>query len=232
MARPKKQTVDYFPHQCTHGKTMFIIEQNYGNDGYAFWFKLLEMIGSTEGHALDLSQRENMEFLAAKTRLKSSFCGEILDKLAILGAIDAELWESKIVWSDNFVDNISEVYRKRTEERPSKPSFGRKKPPKTEQSGDDNLQSKVKESIYILFDKFWALYPRRVSKPNAERAFKKINPDDALFEKIVTRLKLMLESEWKGKELQFIPHPATWLNGRRWEDEIAEQTTFEEMEIE
>ena len=66
MARPKKQTIDYFPHSCTHGKTMFIIEQKYGNDGYAFWFKLLELLGDTAGHYIDLNDEATQEFLQAK----------------------------------------------------------------------------------------------------------------------------------------------------------------------
>ena len=67
MARPKKRTVDYFPHQCNHGKTMFILEQKYGNDGYAFWFKLLELLGTTEGHFLHLENSADWEFLHPKT---------------------------------------------------------------------------------------------------------------------------------------------------------------------
>ena len=49
MTRPKKQTVDYFPHSCNHKKTIYILEERYGNNGYSFWFKLLEMLGNTEG---------------------------------------------------------------------------------------------------------------------------------------------------------------------------------------
>lgn len=45
MARPKKQTVDYFPHFVKGGRTIFILENKFGNDGYAFWFKLLEILG-------------------------------------------------------------------------------------------------------------------------------------------------------------------------------------------
>lgn len=73
MARPKKQTVDYFPHSCVHKKTMFILEQKYGNDGYAFWFKLLEMLGSTEGHFLSLKNGMEWEFLIAKTHPEGPF---------------------------------------------------------------------------------------------------------------------------------------------------------------
>ena len=48
MTRPRKQTVDWFPHYCRHGKTMAILEEKYGNNGFAFSFKLLEILGDTE----------------------------------------------------------------------------------------------------------------------------------------------------------------------------------------
>jgi hypothetical protein len=146
MARPKKKTVDYFPHSCTHGKTLFIIEQKYGNDGYAFWFKLLELLGDTDGHYIDLNDEMVQEFLQAKTSLSKEMCNEILDLLAKLKAIDAELWEHKIVWSQNFVDGISDVYKNRRVETPSRPSFYIQKPATADISTDENPQSKVKES--------------------------------------------------------------------------------------
>ena len=146
MARPKKQTVDYFPHSCNHGKTMFILEQKYGNDGYAFWFKLLEMLGGVEGHFLKFENGMDWEFLIAKTKLDKEKCIEILDLLSSLGAIDKELWKDKIVWSDNFIENIREVYRKRAVEIPLKPSFGRKKPTSNGINGGRNPQSKVEYS--------------------------------------------------------------------------------------
>ena len=37
---------------------------------------------------------------------------------------------------------------------------------------------------------------------------------------ILARLEISKHGEWKDKDLQYIPYPATWLNGRRWEDEI------------
>jgi hypothetical protein len=146
MARPKKQTIDYFPHSCTHGKTMFIIEQKYGNDGYAFWFKLLELLGDTAGHYIDLNDEATQEFLQAKTRISWDLCHEILDLLAKLEAIDAELWEHKIVWSQNYVDGISDVYKNRRTEIPSRPSFYIEKPHDADISTGENPQSKEKKS--------------------------------------------------------------------------------------
>ena len=147
MARPRKQTVDYFPHMVNHGKTMYILEQKYGNDGYAFWFKLLEMLGATKGHYLHLENGPDWEFLQAKTHIEGDKCGEILDLLSKLGAIDKELWKDhKIVWADNFINNISEVYNNRRVGIPPKPSFYNQKPLQGEVSTDRKPQSKVKDS--------------------------------------------------------------------------------------
>ena len=49
MARPLKTTVDYFPHATQTGKTIAILEAHWGNDGYAFWFKILEVLGGSAG---------------------------------------------------------------------------------------------------------------------------------------------------------------------------------------
>lgn len=147
MARPKKETVDYFPHYCTHGKTLYVFERRYGNDGYAFWFKLLEMLGSTKGHYLDLSEEETFIFFQAKTRINEELCLEMFELLAKLEAIDRELWQEKrVVWCQNFVDGISDVYKNRRVEIPKKPSFYKHKTKKVKVSTSENPQSKVNES--------------------------------------------------------------------------------------
>ncbi len=146
MSRPKKQTIDYFPHNCTHGKTMFILEQKYGNDGYAFWFKLLELLGNAEGHFLHLENGLDWEFLIAVTHLDKDKCKEILNLLADLNAIDKELWlEKSVIWIQKFVDNIKDAYRNRVVEIPQKPSFLRKKP----HNNKDNLRQKTANEMKV-----------------------------------------------------------------------------------
>ena len=83
MARPKKQTVDYFPHFVKGGRTIFILENKFGNDGYAFWFKLLEILGESEGHFYDCSNASNWEYLLAKTRVTEEKAKDIINVLII-----------------------------------------------------------------------------------------------------------------------------------------------------
>jgi hypothetical protein len=113
MPRPKKATVDYFPHFVASGKTMFTLESRWGNDGYAFWFKLLEMLGASEQHYIDCEDTAEWEFLLAKTRLGAETANDILTMLAKLDAIDRDLWQYKIIRSAHFIENLAALYKRR-----------------------------------------------------------------------------------------------------------------------
>ncbi|SDL15262.1 hypothetical protein SAMN05428985_11079 [Nocardioides sp. YR527] len=67
------------------------------------------------------------------------------------------------------------------------------------------------------FDEFWAAYPKKQSKKTAQTAYAKARKS-APAETIMKGL-VMAKAMWQGKDPQFIPHAATWLNGGRWEDE-------------
>ena len=80
-------------------------------------------------------------------------------------------------------------------------------------------QEKTKEQEQ-KFSLFWNAYPKKVSKAAAEKAFNKLKPDDELLETMFEAIEQQKRSaEWQKDGGQFIPYPATWLNGRRWEDE-------------
>jgi uncharacterized protein YdaU (DUF1376 family) len=69
------------------------------------------------------------------------------------------------------------------------------------------------------FASFWKLYPKKVSKADAVKAWNKIKPD--LVPTIMHSLGLHRSCEqWTKDEGQFIPNAATWLNKQKWEDEV------------
>ena len=71
----------------------------------------------------------------------------------------------------------------------------------------------------VGFDEFWQVYPRKVAKPAAIKAWVKLNLNDETFRKILESVKTQAASpDWLKDGGQFIPHPSTYLNGRRWED--------------
>lgn len=71
------------------------------------------------------------------------------------------------------------------------------------------------------FATFWAAYPRKTDKQDAMKAFRKLKPDAALMAVLLAAIEKQKNSpQWTKDGGQFIPHAATWLNGRRWEDQM------------
>lgn len=73
-------------------------------------------------------------------------------------------------------------------------------------------------------DDFWPLYPRKAGKADALRAWLKLKPGNDLTIQIMEAVHAQCLHNWKGQDIQYIPHASTWLNNRRWEDEIVPHT--------
>lgn len=74
------------------------------------------------------------------------------------------------------------------------------------------------------FDLFWNTYPRKVGKGKAEEAWVKHKPN---IDHVLQTLTWQKESkEWFKDNGAFIPHPTTYINGKRWLDERTEEITF------
>jgi hypothetical protein len=114
MAREQRKDVDYFPHDCVHGRKMHIIETKYGNDGYATWFKLLEQLGKAKNHYIDVSDDMTLMFLTSVFKIDEEKTLLILNDLAKLDAIDKVLFEEhKVIYSQKFANSIQDAYRNR-----------------------------------------------------------------------------------------------------------------------
>ena len=153
MGRPERNTVDYFPHFISDGKKMFFIEKKYGNDGYATWFKILEKIARTENHYLNLNKEEELLFLSARCNISEIVLLNIINDLSRIGVFDKDLWESKIIWCQKFIDEIEETYKRRNNNCITLPrlcelltGLGILKQGKCILNVDDNTQSRVEKS--------------------------------------------------------------------------------------
>lgn len=106
------------------------------------------------------------------------------------------------------------------EETQSKP---RETQPKANQNQNQNSTS-------VGFTEFWQAYPRKVGKGAAEKAWAKANPD---LQAVLTALAWQTKQDgWTKDGGAFIPHPGTYLNQRRWEDEKpATTSTFQRIAL-
>jgi hypothetical protein len=73
------------------------------------------------------------------------------------------------------------------------------------------------------FDEFWLAYPKKAGKGAAEKAWEKMSPDLTVVLKSLSEHKTC--DQWTRDNGKFIPHPATWLNQKRWEDEVEVKNT-------
>ena len=98
----------------------------------------------------------------------------------------------------------------------------------------DSLEGKGREGkgkVYVsgvspndikeAFDKFWVEYPRKIAKEDALKAFKKHECWNHLPAILSAVAKHRASPDWLKEDRRFVPHPATWLNGKRWEDELS-----------
>lgn len=142
MGRLPKKGVDYFPHDTVASSmpTLYIIQQRYGNDGYAFWFKLLEFLGLQDGLKVDFSIQKDWLYFLSIAKVDAETGEDIMSMLADIDAIDKDLWRnSRVVWSQNFADRLAAIYVKRGVTLPKKPSDEKSK---TNNDGDASQKPK------------------------------------------------------------------------------------------
>lgn len=135
MRELKMKGKKYFPHFIHGGMTLSFLEKKWGNDGYAFWFKLLELLCNCDGYYYDCSKGMGIEHLAINASVSTEAATEILDMLAEMENIDKPLWEQKkIIWCQALVDNLRSLHSmitKKAMDIPTKPSMNGEEPPVT-----------------------------------------------------------------------------------------------------
>lgn len=97
---------------------------------------------------------------------------------------------------------------------------------KSDQSSNTHINHLVNNNpvlraeVDLLFELFWKAYPRKTNKAFARKAFFKLKPDNDMLAKMTRAIEMQKRTVWTDKDPQYIPHPSTWLNGERWEDEV------------
>lgn len=76
----------------------------------------------------------------------------------------------------------------------------------------------ISESNADAFARWWEVYPKKVGKAEAKKAFAKVKVGVELLIQAVNRQKS--SDQWTKENGRYIPNPATWLNQGRWEDEL------------
>lgn len=245
MGRNSKQTADYFPHYAGgNSRTKFILESNWGNDGYAFWFKLLEILCAADGQYYDCWTAMNWEYLLAVTGVSADTAESILDTLADMGKVDAELWRKcRVIWVQSLMESLRSLYSKRASapEKPSALDFPNRA--KEQQATDENsseqpaMPAQTKSSSArrhrasalspeqrARFERWYKAYPKKVDPAAAEKAWAKIEPppDDEQTDRMIAAIEAAKKYDSRFRERQYTPYPASWLNAKGYESDYSQ----------
>lgn len=95
-----------------------------------------------------------------------------------------------------------------------------------------NKQQKLLSGYEDLFQEFWKEYPLKVGKGNAYETWNLLS--DEIKRKCIEAIKLQVANrhfykEWKKEDIP--PHPTTWLNQKRWEDEVKQKKVAEVVKL-
>lgn len=75
--------------------------------------------------------------------------------------------------------------------------------------------------LQVDFARFWRAYPRKVKREHALKAWRVLKPSPELTDAILAAIEQHKHTDdWVKDGGKYIPHPTTWLNGRRWEDDL------------
>lgn len=111
MARPPKEGLDYFPHDTdsVNDEKIEALRALYGNDGYAFYFILLERIYRTSDQEINVSDAETIQILSKKIGIKEEEFSQILSTALKWGCFDKEKYEKDGVLTSNGIKKRADV---------------------------------------------------------------------------------------------------------------------------
>ncbi len=152
MARPQKTGLDYFPHDCdaSNDEKIDSLRLLYGNNGYAFYFILLERIYRTNNQELDISATETLQILSRKVAVTQEEFGKMLETAINLGCFNKDKYEKEHILTSNGIKKRAlPTLEKRQKARElfQKRISATETPPDTQQKPDKGKERKGKESI-------------------------------------------------------------------------------------
>ena len=117
--------------------------------------------------------------------------------------------------SGNRTQQRNNKQRTKEQNTPHPPTGGGARAKRSRQDGPKSAPDWKPER----FAKFWTYYPRGENKQRAIRAWDNLRPSDELIDTMARALARQKATEEWQRGIG-IPHASTWINGRRWEDEV------------
>lgn len=210
----------YFQHDynpTTDAKIQAMLSV-YGDWGYGLFWRMVEMMHREIDNSILLKKYVFSSFAQHKStsvEQVEAFVKDCINEFELFASDGTRFWSERVKRN---MDKRSEISVSRSKAGKAS-AEARKKSTRVKQvltSVEQNptKESKEKKSKEELFSRFYEAYQKKVDKPAAVKAWMKIDLDEmpGIIEKAKTYAMGITDK-------QFQPYPASWLNGRRWEDD-------------
>lgn len=204
----------WFKHYATAHNDLWLrhLVRKEGHVAGWIWWVLLELLHK---HGRGNTLIMNISDIAHAAASSNSVVTRVLTQMAT-----EFQGQSKLSWNSVGTQLELEIKNFREKQHNLKVKTG----PKAFQNGSKiSKEVDVEEEVetYSPFYQFWNSYPRKTAKSVALKAWLKLNPGEDLIITLMAALEVHKKNpDWEKEDGKFIPHPATWLNQKRWEDEI------------
>jgi hypothetical protein len=191
--------------------------QRLSGDTFKFWINML-CIASKNGGVLP-----SIEDMAFALRVSNDVCSSLIDELKTCGLIDGSKrlvphgWEKRQYKSDTSTDRVKR-FRERSRNvtetvNETAPDTDTETDTETDKNQKKIPKKRDRSAGSAEFENFWSVYPRKINRAVALKAFEKATRKTEA-DLIITAVRGYKFAD----DEQFIPHPATWLNQERWID--------------
>lgn len=194
-----------------------------GLEGYAIYFCLIEILREQKDNKLPLNSVSDIAF---DLRTSEEKIGSVISSFDLFLIEEDKFFSARLLRSlDGYNEkkkNLSESAKKGNSLRWGQQEIF------TSSGGDKDpiaLEEIRREDINTLFYCFWGIYDYKVGKSESIKAFFKLKADEMknCISKTPAWIKHMETEPWRKK-----PYPATFINQKRWEDELKEGEIKEE----
>ncbi|ORC37278.1 hypothetical protein B4O97_03550 [Marispirochaeta aestuarii] len=121
MANKIKDTVEYFPFFVRDGRTLFILQKKYGLAGIGFFTQILRWLAQSPGHYYPYVEDFDKDRFNEYCGLTENEIRVMIGDMVRSGKLDKDLWEERnVIYSEDFVQELSELYRRRKVKLPSR----------------------------------------------------------------------------------------------------------------
>ena len=201
----------YFSHDSNaqHDPKIMKMMSKHGWEGYGLFWALVERLRNESGYKLEA----DYEVLAFGMRTQCERIKSIVEDFDLFVLKEDHFYSTRLNDTMRLMDSKSEKARSSARKRWERNANVMRT--HSERNANKRKENKKNNIYSAKFEQFWHEYPSKIGKKKAFTSFKAVKVD---VEVLIDAIKQQKEtSQWKSG---YIPHPATWLNQGRWEDDV------------